>query len=353
MKRFCILPIMLGIALCFACSDDKDGDESLHLNGIYADDALKLTYSDVEYPGKTVEFSSKDEKIASLTLNGIIPGEMETVISGVELMSDNSGYQLTGKDENIDRTVDLAGKIEKGKLTLGVNVKFDNALIGKWLLDEKNPGNIIWKTYDGKPVTLAKLTYADGREVPLFSPLTTKKITGGAPTLLKKVVDYLQDVSFGEDGNLLATYNAKSETSDNWTSLETNSIHYRVLEDTTCCIYPNVDALTRQMNTDALTGENVSMLQQLWVNGIPLYFRLKENTDPKTLYMYLGKEYIKQMIPLIKLMGAFVPEDTKIEIPISEPSMYMSLKELLTNLPEALEKTETLEIGLNFVISNN
>ena len=54
MKRFCILPIMLGIALCFACSDDKDGDESLHLNGIYEDDALKLTYSDVEYPGKTV-----------------------------------------------------------------------------------------------------------------------------------------------------------------------------------------------------------------------------------------------------------------------------------------------------------
>lgn len=47
-------------------------------------------------------------------------------------------------------------------------------LIGKWLLDEKKLVNIAWKAFDEKPITLAKLIYANGTEVPLLSPLVTK-----------------------------------------------------------------------------------------------------------------------------------------------------------------------------------
>ena len=45
-----------------------------------------------------------------------------------------------------------------------------------------------------------------------------------------------------------------------------------------------------------------------------------------------------------------ISEDTL--IPVSD-SIYISLKEIMTNLPEALEKTESMNVGLNFVVENN
>lgn len=62
------------------------------------------------------------------------------------------------------------------------------------------------------------------------------------------------------------------------------------------------------------------MLQQFLVNGVPLNFDLKEDVDPRTLYMYVDEEYIKQLIPLIKMAGSVVPEDAKIEIPATSGS---------------------------------
>lgn len=346
MKRFFVLMAILGIASCFACSDDN-GEGSLNLNGSYSGDALKLTYSDVEFPGKTVAFSSQDGQIASLTLNGVIPGELETVISGVELRQDNASYQLAGKDENTHRAINLTGKIEKGLLVLGVNVKFDNILIGKWLLNEKKPGSVIWTTVDGKPVTLAKITNADG--VALLS-LSTRTVATLAPTLMKELTNYLKDISFLADGNLLATYNASESETANWKSLDLNSIHYDVKDEANCCVYPNIETLASQIPALDTMKVEKSMLQQFLVNGVPLNFDLKEDVDPRTLYMYVSEEYIKQLIPLIKMAGSVVSEDAKIEIPVTSGSlMYISLKELLTNLPDALEKTEALEIGLNFI----
>ena len=347
MKRFFVLMAILGIAFCFACGDDN-GDGSLNLNGSYSGDALKLTYSDVVFPGKTVVFSSQDGHGASLTLNGVIPGELETVISEVELLQDNAGYQLTGKDENIHRAINLTGKIEKGLLVLGVNVKFDNVLIGKWLLNEKKPGSVIWTTVDGESVTLAEITTANGVRI---MSLTTKTVATLLPMLMKELTNYLKDISFLADGNLLATYNAsESETAADWKSLDLNSIHYYVEDETNCCIYPNVETLASQIPALDTMKIEKSMLQQFLVNGVPLNFDLKEDVDPRTLYMYVDEEYIKQLIPLIKMAGSVVPEDAKIEIPATSGSpLYISLKELLTNLPVALEKTETLEIGLNFI----
>lgn len=66
--------------------------------------------------------------------------------------------------------------------------------------------------------------------------------------------------------------------------------------------------------------------------------------------MYLNEEFFKQWIPFIKLAGTLISEDTL--IPVSD-SIYISLKEIMTNLPEALEKTENMDVGLNFVVENN
>ena len=97
---------------------------------------------------------------------------------------------------------------------------------------------------------------------------------------------------------------------------------------------------------------DVVLLQQLLINGIPCHFELSEGTEATqdALYMYLNEEFFKQLIPFIKLAGTLISEDTL--IPVSD-SIYISLKEIMTNLPEALEKTESMNVGLNFVVENN
>ena len=67
-------------------------------------------------------------------------------------------------------------------------------------------------------------------------------------------------------------------------------------------------------------------------------------------HLYLNEEFFKQWIPFIKLAGTLISEYTL--IPVSD-SIYISLKEIMTNLPEALEKTENMNVGLNFVVENN
>lgn len=201
---------------------------------------------------------------------------------------------------------------------LGVNVKFDNVLIGKWLLNEKKPGSVIWTTVDGESVTLAEITTANGVRI---MSLTTKTVATLLPMLMKELTNYLKDISFLADGNLLATYNAsESETAADWKSLDLNSIHYYVEDETNCCIYPNVETLASQIPALDTMKIEKSMLQQFLVNGVPLNFDLKEDVDPRTLYMYVDEEYIKQLIPLIKMAGSVVPEDAKIEIPATSGS---------------------------------
>lgn len=355
---FLFLMALCSVASFFACSDDNDGMDPESLNGIYANagtgNVLDLKYSNSEFLGKTVEFHTTDGIKATLKLNGVIPGEMETVLSNVELISDNAGYKFTTKDENDSRTVDFVGGVGNGKLLLEVNAKFDNDLIGKWLLNRENSMAMTWTTVDGKSILLALLRNVEGK--PLGLRLTTKNIvTLALPTLKKLVLEYLQDVTFMEDGNIIATYNTskkgegEAETQDSWKTSDLNQAHYRVKDDV-CCVYPNLEMIMRQMETGGTI--DVDLLQQLLINGIPCHFELSEGTEvaQDALYMYMDEEFFKQLIPFIKLVGTLISEDTL--IPVSD-SIYISLKEIMTNLPEALEKTENMDVGLNFVVENN
>ena len=244
--------------------------------------------------------------------------------------------------------------MENGKLILEVNAKFNNDLIGKWLLNKENSMAMTWTTVDGKSVPLAQIRNVEGK--PLGLRLTTKNIvTFALPTLKKLLPEYLKDVTFMEDGNIIATYNASkqgengAETQDSWKTSNLNQAHYCVKDDV-CCVYPNLEMIMRQMETGGTI--DVVLLQQLLINGIPYHFELSEGTEATqdALYMYLNEEFFKQWIPFIKLAGTLISEDTL--IPVSD-SMYISLKEIMTNLPEALEKTENMDVGLNFVVENN
>ena len=198
---------LLGIGIFSACNNnDKKGTQDL--NGVYANGTernLNLLYSNSLLLGKSVEFTSADNETASLKLLGVIPGENETIFSNVELNPVDQHYNFVAQDVNGARTIDLTGSVEKGKLLVNVKVKFaQNDLIGKWRLNSESGVHFIWEAKEGTSLTI------NGK------PFPVNMINMMASTALNQMLrQYLQDVSFLEDGNIIATYNAAEATEEN------------------------------------------------------------------------------------------------------------------------------------------
>lgn len=348
MKSKFLFLMVLALAFFVGCSDD-DNDGPKDFNGVYstgnADYELDLKYSDAVFIGKSVEFNSTDGKKATLKLHGVVPGEKETVISDIELTSGNSIYTFTAENKSDARTVNLNGAIEKGKLTLGVNVKFtSHELMKTWGLATK-PVLVVWEpktlplgSYIGK---FGEKSFTVG-----FLPIVASSVGG-------MLHDYLKDVTFKEDGNIIATYNGaiameeNSETQVVWKSSALNLAHY-CMKDGVCYVYPNVEMIMRQVESDNAgrsTGTDpiTQLLAQLLNDGIPVHF------DAEDLKVYLDQDFLKQLVPLIPLLGALVDENTKIEVenvPIFG-NLTIPIQPIIDNLPNALNSADEIKIGLN------
>lgn len=237
-NKFLFLVMFLGVALFSACSDDDDKDSPKDLNGIYSgtstDNLLDLKYSNSVLMGKTVEFTSADGVKGTVKLQGVVPGEKETVFSDIALTPDKSAYTFKAENKSDARTVTLEGTIAKGKLTLSVDVKFpENELMGKWDLGT-SPLLVVWEPGD---LVLGEMVR--GGKTTTFNTGFIKVI---APTLGNRLKNYLQNIVFQEDGNIVAMYNAAVATEENpnpkvnWQSSALNLAHYCV-KDGVCYDY--------------------------------------------------------------------------------------------------------------------
>lgn len=342
---------LLGIGIFSACNNnDKKGTQDL--NGVYANGTernLNLLYSDSLLLGKSVEFTSADNETASIKLVGVIPGETETVISNVELNPVDQHYNFVAQDVNNARTIDLTGSVEKGKLLVNVKVKFaQNDLMGKWGLDESSV-RLVWD-----PADIYFELDIDG------SGKTQQIMVGlfqmGLPMFDKMLKGYLRDVSFMEDGNIVATYNAAQATEENqepvaeWKTSSINLAHYK-FDGAICRVYPNIEMILRQVEVDKLGRSNASdplmnILGQLLVDGVPVNCEFEEGK----VSMYIDEEFIKKFSSLIPLLGSFIPEDKVLNFEVFPGyALAINLKDVIDQLPGVLEKTTKLEIGLNLV----
>lgn len=350
MKNKFLLLLLAGMSVFTACNDDDDKKGSQDLNGVYAEGTernLNLLYSDSLLLGKSVEFTSADNETASLKLLGVIPGENETIISNVELNPVDQHYNFVAQDVNNARTIDLTGSVEKGKLLVNVKVKFaQNDLMGKWGLKESTgygqPGAVHfdWEAEEGTALVIN----LPGADEPLnLTPEIAKMLLPGV--LESMLGQYLQDVSFLEDGNIIATYNAAEATEENaepeplWKSSSLNLAHYRVNESI-CQVYPSIEMIMRQVAMDEAGRSNLDMttiLSQLLANGVPVHFTPVENGETT---VYIDLEFLKQFTSFLPMIPALIPDDN---------AFKPMLVEVLNQLPEVLEKTTRLEIGLNLV----
>ena len=251
MKNKFLLLIVLGIVFFASCSDSDNKDTPKDFNGIYSttstDRVLDLKYSNAVFIGKSVDFNSADGKSATLKLQGVVPGESETVFSSVPLESSSSVYTFSAENKNDSRTVTLEGSIVKGKLTMNVNVKFAQ--------------NELMKTWDFSAVKMSWTKPHDYLLTEVDLGFTKMKLTTGllatmAPTMLsKELKNYLQNVTFREDGNIVAAYNTATATEENpepeadWQMSPLNLAQYCV-KDGVCYVFLSLDMIMRQVDMD-------------------------------------------------------------------------------------------------------
>lgn len=349
MKNRFLSFLLLGLALFSACSssDDDNGDPR-DLNGVYEMGTtrdLDLKYSNAVLIGKSVEFKSVDGETATLQLNGVVPGEEKTIFTGILLNNAGGTFSFTGENKTGNRVVIVEGRIEKGKLTIGVNAVFtSHALMGKWNLDE----DAIYLKWEPTNETMFTLNIA-GMKV----PVTPQMILSSLPEINVMVRNYLQDITFGEDGNVVATYNAAQATEGNsepaavWKTSPLNLAYY-VFNGELCRIYPNLEMIMQEIDLDEIgraSNPQLDMINQLLVGGVPMTCILEGNK----VTMFINEVFINRFTSVFPLLGTLFPEDKEIELSVSGMKVAVKLKDILDQLEGALGKTTKLEIGLNLV----
>ncbi len=168
--------------------------------GTYKDGTLALSYGGEPVSGKTVVFDATDGSNISILLQDVIPGESETILTGVQLTS--SGF--SGSFEGSSATISYTGSRVDKILTLDLNVtmKDPQGWAKKYVLNKYAVGTIDFYGSPFPSVTAGALFVEwkgiEDSTAPLYSGL----LRGIGGMLLPQV---LQDITLAADGNVGAT----------------------------------------------------------------------------------------------------------------------------------------------------
>lgn len=194
-----------------------DGKLSLNLSasgpglyiGTYSAKTLTLSYGGNLLTGKTVVFDATNGDNVSLLLKDVIPGESETVLTGVSLNEDG----FTGTATTTNATVEYSGNRENKVLTLNLNVIMNNpsGWVGTYGLGNYSVGNLEAFGPEFSIVATSSL-YVDWQGIEdSTAPLYAALLRGLGGMLLPQV---LKDVTFVKDGNITAQYSSNAITMD-------------------------------------------------------------------------------------------------------------------------------------------
>lgn len=377
-----VFTMMCALSFFTACSDD-DGktDVPVLLKGetAYSGEKLQLNYGDAAMQGKEVTFTTTDGKTASLTMKGlldlssllpskssevislapgVIPGEASTVISNIVLTQDGEKYTFEGKDSNDSREIAYSGEADSTSLKLSLTVKFPtNELVGTWNLTKydneeytQEPVYYVWEAdsvfslFGGSMKLPAGSVLAMGLRMPM-----------GALCAEEMLNAVLKDVTFKEDGNIVASYSeGKNMQSPQWVSSPMNMAQYTV-NGNTVRVFLNIDMVLANLKTKAgIADLPAGVLEGIMVNIVPMLSQgipLKYNLESGKLAVYADTELLKT------LMGTFLPllQDENMMNMIMESvknnpdfaTFAPMLEGMLQQLPVVLDSTTKIELGLN------
>lgn len=389
-----LFAVICSVTLFTSCSDDDDEKmvNPVPQTTFTGENGLQLTYNGAPMPGKKVTFTpdatnaqkatlrlegefdlngilgkaksaAAREDVSMPTAPGVLPGS-PVVTLPVDLTINGDKCSFAGTSETDYCTFSYKGEVSAGAMELALSeVKLKNAKLAgmTWKLkpyDKEDPNKIdpiylVWEAE--KKVFDLRLI-----ESVLKFALRMELIAAGADhkvSAAEMLGTVLQDVTFMEDGNIVATYKDAANGGTEWTKSPVNLAQYIVENDNQIKVFLNPAAIIaavnnagRAVDVQAVIQQTIQMLYPMLVNGVPVAFEQTEDA----LSVYLNTELL---LPLLKTLVVPLLSDEEVvamlvELMKKDPdfSEMADLAEpMLKAFPEIIESTTKVEIGLNFV----
>lgn len=389
-----LFAVICSVTLFTSCSDDDDEKmvNPVPQTTFTGENGLQLTYNGAPMPGKKVTFTpdatnaqkatlrlegefdlngilgkaksaAAREDVSMPTAPGVLPGS-PVVTLPVDLTINGDKCSFAGTSETDYCTFSYKGEVSAGAMELALSeVKLKNAKLAgmTWKLkpydkedpNETDPIYLVWeaekKVFDFLPI-----------ESVLKLALRMELIAAGADhkvSATEMLGTVLQDVTFMEDGNIVATYKDAANGGTEWTKSPVNLAQYVVENDNQIKVFLNPAAIIaavnnagRAVDVQTVIQQTIQMLYPMLVNGVPVAFEQTEDA----LSVYLNTELL---LPLLKTLVVPLLSDEEVvamlvELMKKDPdfSEMADLAEpMLKAFREIIESTTKVEIGLNFV----
>jgi len=388
-----LFTVICSVTLFASCSDDDEKVVNpVPQTTFTGENGLQLTYNGAPMLGKKVTFTpdatnaqkatlrlegefdlngilgkaksaAAREEVSMPTAPGVLPGS-PVVTLPVDLTINGDQCSFAGTSETDYCTFSYKGEVSAGAMELALSeVKLKNAKLAgmTWKLkpydkedpNETDPIYLVWevekKVFDFLPI-----------ESVLKLALRMELIAAGADhkvSATEMLGTVLQDVTFMEDGNIVATYKDAANGGTEWTKSPVNLAQYVVENDNQIKVFLNPAAIIaavnnagRAVDVQTVIQQTIQMLYPMLVNGVPVAFEQTEDA----LSVYLNTELL---LPLLKTLVVPLLSDEEVvamlvELMKKDPdfSEMADLAEpMLKAFPEIIESTTKVEIGLNFV----
>lgn len=391
---FYLCALICSMSLFTACSDDEKEDKPVNpvpQTEYTVANGLNLTYNGGVMLGKKVTFTpdASDPNKATLVLAGnldisglltratapsslgagVFPGSpVVSIPVALDIQGNECSFSGTGETDYC--TFAYAGKVTTSALQLDLtNVTLKNSALAAttWVptptLIEgsdyvEEPIHILWESEKGIPLfgsfemPVQNLLLIALR-MPLIEVAEGKKVNVG-----EMLCNVLRDITLGADGDITASYVNAVQGGTAVVKTPAHVAQYVVLSDTQLKVYLNLDAIianrnrlagnTKAINISEILIQAATTLLPLLTDGVPLTYS-KSNGK---MTVYLNTELL---LPIMKGIVAplFTDEEfvaSLVEAMKSNPdfgSMANMVEGMLKSLPEIIEKTTVLEVGLN------
>ena len=389
-----LFAVICSVTLFTSCSDDDDEKmvNPVPQTTFTGENGLQLTYNGAPMPGKKVTFTpdatnaqkatlrlegefdlngilgkaksaAAREDVSMPTAPGVLPGS-PVVTLPVDLTINGDKCSFAGTSETDYCTFSYKGEVSAGAMELDLSeVKLKNAKLAgmTWKLepyDETNPNETdpIYLVWEAEKKVLGFMPIESVLKIALRMDL----IAAGADNKISAtdmLGTVLQDVTFMEDGNIVATYKDAANGGTEWTKSPVNLAQYVVENDNQMKVFLNPAAIIaavnnagRAVDVQAVIQQAIQMLYPMLVNGVPVAFGQTDDA----LSVYLNTELL---LPLLKTLVVPLLSDEEVvamlvELMKKDPDfgeMAGLAEPTLKAFPEIIESTTKVEIGLNFV----
>ena len=387
---FYLFALICSMSLFTACSDDDDDKVVCPVpqTEFTVATGLNLTYNGGTMLGKKVTFTpdASDATKATLVLagnldlSGILTREAASGSFGagvfhgspvvtlpVNLNIQGDECSFSGTSETDYCNFDYEGKVTASSLKLDLtNVALKNSALSgtTWVPTPLNsdyteePIHLIWESNKNVEVV-------PGWGLPIQTILTLALrmplIDAGGDDKVNvedMLCSVLHDITLGADGNISASYVDAAQGGTSVVKTPANVAQYVVLSDTQMKVYLNLDAIianvkrlgssTKAIDMSEILSQAVTSLLPLVTDGVPLTYEKNEGK----LKAYLNTDLL---LPLMKNIVAPLFSDEEfvnmlIEAMKADPdfgSMAGMAEGMLKGLPEIINETTRLEVGLN------